>query len=94
MLLDGDNIRHGLCKNVGFKEVDRIENIRRSAKVAKLMNDAGLIVLAAFIAPYLSDRAVAKEIIGEGYVEIHVSTPLEECERRDVKGLYAKQDLG
>lgn len=94
MLLDGDNVRHGLCKNLGFKEVDRIENVRRVAEVAKLMNDAGLIVLAAFIAPYLSDRAVAKEIIGECFVEIHVSTPLEECERRDIKGLYAKARTG
>lgn len=90
MLLDGDNIRHGLNKNLGFKEADRVENIRRIAEVAKLMNDAGLIVLTAFISPYERDRENAREIIGDGYVEIYVSTPLEECEKRDVKGLYKK----
>jgi len=90
MLLDGDNVRHGLNNNLGFKEADRIENIRRIAEVAKLMNDAGLIVLASFISPYESDRRNAREIIGDKFVEIYVSTPLEECERRDVKGLYKK----
>ena len=94
MLLDGDNIRHGLNKNLGFKEVDRIENIRRISEVAKLMNDAGLIVLTSFISPYESDRQDAKGIIGDGFVEIYVSTPLEECERRDVKGLYKKARSG
>jgi bifunctional enzyme CysN/CysC len=94
MLLDGDNIRHGLNKNLGFKEVDRVENIRRVAEVAKLMNDAGLIVITSFISPYANDRDDAKNIIGEKYIEIHVSTPLEECERRDVKGLYAKARSG
>lgn len=94
MLLDGDNVRHGLNRNLGFKEVDRIENIRRISEVAKLMNDAGLIVLASFISPYESDRQDAKEIIGDGFVEIHVSTPLEECEGRDVKGLYKKARNG
>lgn len=94
MLLDGDNVRHGLNKNLGFKEVDRIENIRRISEVAKLMNDAGLIVLASFISPYESDRQEAKEIIGDGFIEIYVSTPLEECERRDVKGLYKKARSG
>lgn len=94
MLLDGDNVRHGLNKNLGFKEVDRIENIRRISEVARLMNDAGLIVLTSFISPYESDRQDAKEIIGEGFVEIHVSTPLEECERRDIKGLYKKARSG
>ena len=94
MLLDGDNVRHGLNKNLGFKEVDRVENIRRISEVAKLMNDAGLIVLSSFISPYESDRQSAKGIIGEGFVEIYVSTPLEECERRDVKGLYKKARSG
>lgn len=93
-LLDGDNLRHGLNRDLGFTEVDRIENIRRVAEVAKLMNDAGLIVLASFIAPYHKDREQAKAIIGDSYVEVFVSTPLEECERRDVKGLYAKARSG
>ncbi len=94
MLLDGDNIRHGLNKNLGFKETDRVENIRRIAEVAKLMNDAGLITLTSFISPYSKDRENAKEIIGPGFIEIYVSTPLEECERRDVKGLYARARAG
>lgn len=95
MLLDGDNIRMGLNKDLGFEEKDRIENIRRIAEVAKLMNDAGLIVLTAFISPFRRDRQNAREIIGEGnFVEIYVSTPLEECERRDVKGLYQKARRG
>ena len=91
MLLDGDNIRMGLNKNLGFEPEDRIENIRRIAEVARLMNDAGLIVLTAFISPFASDRQNARDIIGEGnFVEIYVSTPLGECERRDIKGLYRK----
>jgi len=95
MLLDGDNVRMGLNKNLGFKEQDRIENIRRVSEVAKLLNDAGLIVLAAFISPYNRDRENAKEIIGrEDFIEIYVSTSLQECERRDVKGLYRKARSG
>ncbi len=94
MLLDGDNVRHGLNKNLGFKEMDRVENIRRVAEVAKLMNDAGLIILASFISPYEMDRKNAREIIGEEYIEIFVSTPLEECEKRDIKGLYKKARAG
>ncbi len=94
MLLDGDNVRHGLNKNLGFKEQDRVENIRRISEVAKLMNDAGLITLTSFISPYESDRRNAREIIGEEYIEIYVSTPLEECEKRDVKGLYKKARAG
>lgn len=94
MLLDGDNIRMGLNRNLGFKESDRVENIRRIAEVAKLMNDAGLIVLTAFISPYGKDRKKAREIIGEDFFEIYVSTPIEECERRDVKGLYKKARSG
>ena len=94
MLLDGDNIRHGLNKNLGFKEVDRVENIRRIAEVAKLMNEAGLIAIASFISPYEIDRENAKNVIGKDFVQIYVSTPLEECEKRDVKGLYKKARNG
>ncbi len=95
MLLDGDNVRMGLNKNLGFKEQDRIENIRRIAEVSKLMNDAGLITLTAFISPYESDRLRAREIIGDdSFVEVYVATPLEECEQRDVKGLYEKARNG
>jgi bifunctional enzyme CysN/CysC len=94
MLLDGDNVRHGLNKNLGFKEVDRVENIRRVAEVSKLMNDAGLITMNSFISPYIKDRENAKEIIGEAFIEIYVSTPLEHCETRDVKGLYKKARSG
>lgn len=94
MLLDGDNIRMGLNKNLGFREQDRIENIRRIAEVAKLMNDAGLIVLTSFISPFRSDRQNAREIIGDGFIEIYVNTPLEECEKRDIKGLYQKARKG
>lgn len=94
MLLDGDNVRMGLNKNLGFAEKDRIENIRRIAEVSKLMNDAGLIVLASFISPYRLDRRRAKEIIGDSFLEVYVSTPLEECERRDVKGLYKAARAG
>ncbi len=94
MLLDGDNIRMGLNKNLGFRENDRIENIRRIAEVSKLMNDAGLIVLTSFISPFVRDRRSAREIIGDGFIEVYVSTPLEECERRDVKGLYRKARSG
>lgn len=94
MLLDGDNIRMGLNQDLGFSEKDRAENIRRIAEVAKLLNDAGLIVLVSFISPYHSDRARAKQIIGDAFCEIYVSTPIEECERRDVKGLYKKAREG
>ena len=95
ILLDGDNVRMGLNKNLGFKEADRIENIRRVAEVAKLMNDAGLIVITSFITPYERDRKRVREIIGEeDVIEVYISTPLEECERRDVKGLYKKARAG
>jgi bifunctional enzyme CysN/CysC len=95
MLLDGDNIRMGLNKDLGFDEASRIENIRRIAEVSKLMNDAGLIVLTAFISPYSADRRRAREIIGrDSFVEVYVSTPLETCEQRDVKGLYRKAREG
>lgn len=88
MLLDGDNVRIGLNRNLGFSQQDRIENIRRIAEVSKLMNDAGLIVITSFISPYRADRRNARKIIGDSFAEVYVSTPLEECERRDVKGLY------
>lgn len=94
MLLDGDNIRMGLNRDLGFSDEDRTENIRRIAEVAKLMNDAGLIVLTSFISPFQKDRELARSIIGEDFVEIYVSTPLEECENRDVKGLYKKARNG
>ena len=95
MLLDGDNIRMGLNKNLGFTEQDRVENIRRIAEVAKLMNEAGLIVLTAFISPYRADREQAREIIGkENFIEVYVSTSLAVCEERDTKGLYRKAREG
>tara|TARA_B100001057_G_scaffold415165_1_gene432578 strand:- start:16 stop:603 length:588 start_codon:yes stop_codon:yes gene_type:complete len=89
--LDGDNIRFGLCKGLGFSIEDRTENIRRIAEVANLMLDAGLIVLASFISPLKSQRNLVREIVGEeNFVEVYVSTPIEHCEKRDVKGLYKK----
>ena len=95
MLLDGDNVRMGLNKDLGFREKDRVENIRRISEVAKLMNDAGLIVLTSFISPYRADRENAGDIIGrESFIEVYVSTPIEECERRDVKKLYQKARRG
>lgn len=95
MTLDGDNVRMGLNRNLGFKEQDRIENIRRIAEVSKLMNDAGLIVINSFVSPFERDRLTAREIIGDdSFIEIYVNTPLEECEKRDVKGLYKKARNG
>lgn len=94
MVLDGDNIRLGLNKNLGFSRQDRIENIRRISEVAKLMNDAGLIVLTSFISPFEADRQNARGIIGEEFVEVYVSTPIDICEKRDVKGLYKKARKG
>lgn len=95
MSLDGDNVRLGLNKNLGFAEGDRIENIRRVAEVAKLMNDAGIIVITSFISPYERDRLMARDIVGnDDFIEIYVSTPIEECEKRDVKGLYKKAREG
>jgi bifunctional enzyme CysN/CysC len=90
-LLDGDNVRHGLNRDLGFTEADRVENIRRVAEVARLMTDAGLITMVSFISPFRADRRMARERFEEGaFVEIFVDTPFEECARRDVKGLYAK----
>ena len=94
-LLDGDQLRHGLNRDLGFTPQDRHENIRRTAEVARLMNAAGLTVIAAFISPYRADRAMAADIIGAAhFIEVHVSTPLAECEARDPKGLYAKARRG
>jgi bifunctional enzyme CysN/CysC len=94
-LLDGDNVRQGLNKDLGFTDADRVENIRRIAEVAKLMMDAGLIVMTAFISPFRREREMARELIGEGnFVEVYVSTSLEICEQRDVKGLYKKARSG
>ena len=94
-ILDGDNVRHGLNRDLGFTEADRVENIRRVAEVAKLMVDAGLIVIVAFISPFRSEREMARNLFDVGeFIEIFVDAPLEECERRDVKGLYAKARRG
>jgi adenylylsulfate kinase len=94
-LLDGDSIRKGLNKDLGFSDQDRTENIRRIAEVSKLMTDAGLVVIAAFISPFESDRDLVKQIVGkERSIEVFMNTPLAECERRDVKGLYAKARRG
>ncbi|ENO94126.1 sulfate adenylyltransferase, large subunit [Thauera sp. 28] len=94
-LLDGDNVRHGLNKDLGFTDADRVENIRRVAEVAKLMVDAGLIVLTAFISPFKSERRMARSLMGDDeFIEIFVDTPLEIAEQRDVKGLYKKARRG
>jgi adenylyl-sulfate kinase len=94
-LLDGDNVRAGLNKNLSFSPEDRTENIRRIAEVGKLMLDAGLVVLASFVSPYREDRENVKRIVGyQNVVEVFVNTPITECERRDVKGLYAKARAG
>ncbi len=94
-LLDGDNVRHGLCRDLGFSEADRKENIRRVGEVARLMADAGLIVLAAFISPFRADRQTVRDILPPGqFVEVFVDTPLEVCRQRDPKGLYRRADRG
>jgi adenylyl-sulfate kinase len=93
-VLDGDNVRHGLNKDLSFSEASRTENIRRIAEVAKLMNDAGLIVITAFISPLRADRQMARAIIGEDFKEVYVSTSIDVCESRDPKGLYAKARAG
>ena len=90
-LLDGDNVRHGLNKDLGFSEQDRIENIRRIGEVAKLFVDSGLIVLTAFISPFKSDRQIARSLVKyDEFIEVFIDTPLEVCEQRDPKGLYKK----
>lgn len=94
-LLDGDNVRHGLCGDLAFSEADRNENIRRVGEVANLMVDAGLIVLTAFISPFKVNRQVVREMLKEGeFLEVHIDTPIEECEKRDPKGLYKKARAG
>jgi bifunctional enzyme CysN/CysC len=94
-LLDGDNLRHGLNRDLGFTPADRVENIRRVGEVARLMVDAGLIVIASFISPYQSERRTVRELVGEGeFFEVFVDAPLEVVEQRDTKGLYAKARRG
>ncbi|GHG59626.1 adenylyl-sulfate kinase [Alishewanella longhuensis] len=94
-LLDGDNVRHSLCADLGFSEADRNENLRRVGAVAGLMVDAGLLVLSAFISPYRNQRELVKSLVPPGkFLEIHIATPLEVCEQRDVKGLYKKARAG
>src|SRR3546814_117179 len=94
-LLDGDNVRHGLNRDLGFTEADRVENIRRVGEVAKLMTDAGLIVLTAFISPFQSERRMVRQMLPEGeFIEVFIDTPLSVAESRDVKGLYKKARSG
>lgn len=94
-LLDGDNVRQGLCRDLGFSDADRQENIRRVAEVARLFVDAGLVVISAFISPFARDRELARTVIGDRhFIEVFVDTPLTECERRDPKGLYDKARRG
>jgi len=94
-LLDGDNVRHGLNRDLGFTDADRVENIRRISEVARLMTDAGLIVITSFISPFISERQMARELMSDGeFFEIYVDAPLEVCEQRDEKGLYAKARAG
>ncbi|EPC04097.1 adenylylsulfate kinase [Litchfieldella anticariensis FP35 = DSM 16096] len=95
MLLDGDNIRHGLCKDLGMSEADRTENIRRVGEIAKLFADAGIIVITAFISPFRADRDAARKLFNDGdFIEVHVDTPMDICEQRDPKGLYQKAREG
>lgn len=94
-LLDGDNVRHGLCKDLSFSDEDRKENIRRIGETTKLMSEAGLIVLSAFISPFIEERDSVREMLDDGeFIEIHVSTALDVCESRDPKGLYKKARAG
>ncbi|HEY4775837.1 MAG TPA: adenylyl-sulfate kinase, partial [Xanthobacteraceae bacterium] len=95
MILDGDNVRHGLNRDLGFTEADRVENIRRAGEVAKLMVDSGLIVLCSFISPYRAEREMVRGLVApDEFVEVFVDTPIEDCMRRDPKGLYAKAKAG
>lgn len=94
-LLDGDNVRHGLNKDLGFSDSERVENIRRIGEMAKLFADAGLIVLSAFISPFRADRQMVRDLVEEGeFIEIYMATPLSVCEQRDPKGLYKKARKG
>jgi bifunctional enzyme CysN/CysC len=95
LLLDGDNVRHGLNKDLGFTDIDRVENIRRIGEVAKLMTEAGLVVLCSFISPFRAERRMIRELLDENeFIEIFVDTPLEECIARDPKGLYRRALAG
>ena len=94
-VLDGDNVRRDLCKDLGFSDDDRTENIRRVGEVSKLMLEAGVIVLTAFISPFLKDRNIVRELVAEGeFIEVYCDAPLDVCESRDVKGLYKKARAG
>lgn len=94
-LLDGDNVRHGLCKDLGFSEADRVENIRRVGEISKLFVDAGLMTLSAFISPFKKDRELARAMLGKAeFIEVYIDSPLEVCEQRDPKGLYSKARMG
>ena len=94
-LLDGDNVRHGLCKDLGFSETDRKENIRRIGELCNLMADAGLIVLSAFISPHKEERQLVRNLLPDGeFIEVYVNAPIEVCEQRDPKGLYKKARAG
>ena len=95
MLLDGDDVRHGLNRDLGFTDADRVKNIRRVGEVSKLMLEAGVITLASYISPFASERAMVRSMLDDGeFIEIYVDAPLEEAERRDVKGLYKKVRAG
>lgn len=95
MTLDGDNVRHGLNRDLGFTDEDRVENIRRVGEVARLMVEAGLIVLVSFISPFRSERRMARDLVADGeFLEVFIDTPLEICESRDPKGLYKKARSG
>ena len=95
MMLDGDNVRHGLIHDLGFTEADRVENIRRVGEVAKLMTEAGIIVLCSFISPYRAERDMVRKLVPDAdFIEGFVDTPIDECMRRDPKGLYAKAKSG
>ena len=94
-LLDGDNVRHGLNKDLGFTEADRVENIRRVGEVAKLMTDAGLVVLCSFISPFRAERRMVRDLVADGeFIEVFVDTPIEQCIARDPKGLYRRAMAG
>jgi bifunctional enzyme CysN/CysC len=94
-MLDGDNVRQGLCKDLGFTEADRVENIRRVGEVAKLMTEAGLIVLCSFISPFRAERQMVRELVEDGeFIEIFVDTPIDVCVARDPKGLYKRARAG
>jgi len=93
-VFDGDNVRHGLCSDLGFSEADRSENIRRIAEMCKLFVDAGLIALTAFISPLHTDRQRVRDLLGEDFIEVYCRCPIEVCEQRDVKGLYKKARAG